>query len=92
MFTSWVEGSGNVHGTDFELYASTIDALNDNNKYTACNFGSGRRAFAYANYMTSRAGIFTFFIIFTLFIMWISLFHNKRNFRSDEVYLELRHN
>ena len=45
MFTSWEEGSDNVHGTDFELYASTIDALNDNNKFTACNFGSSRRAF-----------------------------------------------
>ena len=45
FFTAWQQGSDNVHGTDFELYSTLGDAANDDNKYTFCNFGTGRMAF-----------------------------------------------
>ena len=45
LLTSWLEGTDNVHGTDFELYSSFSDCMEDNNKYTYCNFGTGYMAF-----------------------------------------------
>ena len=45
LLTAWVEGTDNVHGTDFELYSSFSDSIEDNNKFTYCNFGSNFKAF-----------------------------------------------
>ena len=47
LLTAWVEGTDNVHGTDFELYSSLAfsDSIEDSNKFTYCNFGSNFKAF-----------------------------------------------
>ena len=46
LLVSWVEGTDNRHGTDFELYPTLADTLAEINKFTYCGgFGSTMLAF-----------------------------------------------
>ena len=46
LFESWVEGTDNRFGDDFDLYSTLADALVDTNSYTYCGgYGSNKVAF-----------------------------------------------
>ena len=46
LLVSWIEGTDNRHGTDFDLYPTLADTLADTNKYAHCGgFGSAMMAF-----------------------------------------------
>ena len=46
LLKSWLEGTDNRHGTDFEIYPTIADTLADTNKFTYCGgFGSTMLAF-----------------------------------------------
>ena len=45
LLQSWVEGTDNRHGIDFDLYSTPKDALVDTNKFTYCDYPSDMRAF-----------------------------------------------